>query len=626
VSAPTPAKYDPVARAAALAWKAPDARHPWQWAEDNYTPPVTAMPGKWRSENSPWVKRLTECFADNAIEQITALCSAQSAKTETALLLLNWIVAEDPSPTMWVTSSDEEGLKFANERLMPSMRQCPPVAKQIPDDRTLAKSMEILFPTMMMEIVGANSKSKLQSRSRRYLLLDEVRNWPDWALPMVLKRARTWWNRRILILTTPGTAHDTVHQNFLEGSQEHYHVPCLSPAGCDYRGPLEFENLKAAHPTERDGHGRPVCVKWSEVPGALTPDGKWDLDTLSPHLRYQCPKCGHLHADHPAVRRQLAHGGDWIAHNPKAPAHRVSFTWNAMLSPWVKWRNVVEEFLLAQNALEFGNHEPFKAFWTETLGRPWEDRLRFVKTEGYIDERVLSADEAAKPLPNATRMMMIDVQGKGGRHFYWGVFDFAQGGAHRAVGWGKAWSVEELRAVQADYKVPSAFVGIDSGHFTNEVYRHIIDSGVLPNGEYAWKAMKGDRAPFYRVSLGDGQVIRLPYQWSFVDPFIGTVQAGRARPIKQLLFSKSSMLDRAEACMRGLGQPFEINPDGDMLHEFKQQLTAYERVDKEKSNGVIETEWIQKRPDDHYGSIHRMALAAAISMGLMDVPDALAKS
>jgi hypothetical protein len=614
-------KINPVANAATLAWRPPDVRPPWRWAEENYHVPVSQMSGLWRSDNSPWVKKFMEKFADNAIRQITVLCSAQSAKTETMLALLSWIISEDPSPTMWVTSSDEEAQKFCNERLMPSLRMCPAVAKQIPDDRTLAKSMEILFPTMMLEVVGANSKPKLQSRSRRFLLCDEVRNWPDWALPMALKRVRTWWNHRVVILTTPEKVHDTVHMQFLEGSQDHFHVPCLSPEGCDYRGPLEFENLKAAHPTETDTKGRPRCVKWSEVPGAVSPDGKWDLDVLKPQIRYVCPKCGHLHADQPQIRRRLTLEGDWVSHNLLAPADRVSFTWNAMLPTWVKWHKVVEEFLLAQNALEFGNFEPFKAFWTETLGRPWEDRLRFTKSEGYIDDRVMDASKPIPPFPTAQRLMMVDVQGRGGRHFYWGVWDFAQGGAHRAVAWGKAWSIEELRTVQTTHNVPSAFVGIDTGHWATEVYGYIMDSGVLPNGEYAWKAMKGDRAPFYRI--GD---LRLPYQWSFVDPFLGTGMANRVRPIKQLLFSKSSMLDRAEACMRGLAQEFQIPPFEDMLHEFKQQLTAYERTERTKGNGEVEAEWIQKRPDDHWGSCYRMALAAAISMGLMDVPGSVIKS
>jgi hypothetical protein len=70
------------------------------------------------------------------------------------LALLNWIIAEDASPTMWVTSSDEEALKFANERFMPSLRLCPPVANQFLSDRMLAKSIESMFPTMMLEVVG----------------------------------------------------------------------------------------------------------------------------------------------------------------------------------------------------------------------------------------------------------------------------------------------------------------------------------------------------------------------------------------------------------------------------------------------------------------------------------------
>lgn len=234
---------------------------------------------------------------------------------------------------------------------MPSLRLCPPVAKQIPGDRTLAKSMEILFPTMMLEVVGANSKAKLQSRSRRFLLLDEVRNWPAWALPMVLKRVRTWWNSRVVILTTPESDRDTVHMQFLEGSQNHYHVPCQS---CGVKGPLRFENLKAVHPATGE-----VC-KWGDVPGALDGDKKWDFEVLAPAIRYVCPACGHAHADTPQVRRRLATEGDWVAHNPKAPPHLVSYTWSALLPPWVKWRRVVEEFIMAENALEFGNHEPLR--------------------------------------------------------------------------------------------------------------------------------------------------------------------------------------------------------------------------------------------------------------------------
>ena len=287
---------NPVLTAATIAWAPSDLRPPWVWAETHYTVPVSSMPGKWRSSNSPWVKKLMEDFADNSVRQITVLCAAQSAKTETLLALLCWVIAQDPSPTMWVTSSDEEALKFCNERLMPALRLCPPVAKQIPDSRTLSKSLEILFSTMMLECVGANSKPKLQSRSRRFLFLDEVRNWPDWALPMVMKRSRTWWNSRVTIATTPEIENDTVHRQFLEGSQCRYHVPCQNLA-CGVKTEFDFQNLKAEDPETH------LCVKWSEVPGARDGDKKWDVEKLAPHIRYVCPVCGHMHKDNPRVRR-----------------------------------------------------------------------------------------------------------------------------------------------------------------------------------------------------------------------------------------------------------------------------------------------------------------------------------
>jgi phage terminase large subunit GpA-like protein len=607
VSAPV---ANPVLRAAQLAWKPADMRPPWQWAEDNYMVPVSSIPGLWKSANSPWVKRPMEDLANNAIRQITVLCAAQAAKTETMLALLCWIVAEDPSPTMWVTSSDEEALKFCNERLMPALRLCPPVAKQIPDERTLAKSMEILFPTMMLECVGANSKAKLQSRSRRFLLLDEVRNWPDWALPMVMKRTRTWWNSRIVILTTPEKDHDTVHMQFLEGSQSRYHVPCQNPA-CGVKAELQFEFLKAEHPVTHR------CVKWSEVPGARDAEGRWDLETLAPHLRYVCPTCGHLHPDTPRIRRAMAINGEWVSHNPKAPPHLVSYTWSAMLPTWVKWRSLVEEFIKAQHALEFGNHEPLKAFITESLGQPWEDRFRFAKADRYVDELVT---DFTGPFVEARRFLSIDVQGKGGRHFYWSVHAFAKGGAQRIVAFGKAWSIEELRSIATDHKVEATNVLIDAGHWAAEVYTYVMESGVLPDGNYAWKAMKGDKAPHYLVNN-----VRMPFTWSFVDPYLGLKQQGQARPIRQILFSKSAMLDRAEAIMRGTGPRLEIPADADMLHDYKMQISAYERIDKEGTNGEIKTEWRQKRADDHWGSTFRQALVGAYATGLVELTDGAPK-
>ena len=135
---------------------------------------------------------------------------------------------------------------------------------------------------------------------------------------MVLKRSRTWWNSRTVILTMPDNDHDTVHMNFLEGTQNYYHVACHNP-DCHHSGPLTFAHLKAKHPLTHQ------CCKWSDVPDVLDHDKKWDFEALAPHLRYVCPACGHLHRDEPVVRRRMAAEGTWVSHNLKAPPRNVSY-------------------------------------------------------------------------------------------------------------------------------------------------------------------------------------------------------------------------------------------------------------------------------------------------------------
>ena len=239
------------------------------------------------------------------------MCSAQSAKTETMLVMLNWIISEDPGPTMWVTSNDDEALKFCIERLMPTLYSCDKVRDLMPKsltgsiDRRKAKAQEIHFPRMTLEVIGSNSESKLQSKPRRWLLMDEVRNWPAGALPMVLKRTRPYYNAKRIIISTPLMQHDAVHQNFIQGDQRHWHVPC-----------------------PRWGHSQTMTGTRSN--GTRTrprrPHGLWDFDRLAETIRFECEQ-GCRITDNPVDRRHIAGKGVWVPHNRLAPRHYRSYYW-----------------------------------------------------------------------------------------------------------------------------------------------------------------------------------------------------------------------------------------------------------------------------------------------------------
>ena len=85
------------------------------------------MPGRWRSDSSPWVRAVMEDFANNGVRDITVQCAAQSSKTQTVMCCACWAIAEDPGPAMWVMATKDELKDFLKDRLTPTFAACRPV-------------------------------------------------------------------------------------------------------------------------------------------------------------------------------------------------------------------------------------------------------------------------------------------------------------------------------------------------------------------------------------------------------------------------------------------------------------------------------------------------------------------
>lgn len=538
-----------------------------------------------------------ESFADNTIHTISVLCSAQSAKTETMLGCLNWLIENDPGPCMWVTSNEEEALKFCTERAMPSLRACPKINVQMPRqengdfDRRLVKSQEIYFPRMPLEFIGSNSEGKLQSKPRRWLMLDEVRNWPAGALPMVLKRTRAFWNARRVIISTPDMEHDAVHQEFLKGDQRHYYCACPT---CGHRQVLRWPQMR-----------------WDEN-DATRPKGIWDFDELAKTIHYLCenPECAQPKmADHPTIRRSLAANGEWRAHNPSAPKNRRSYTWNAMLPPWVRWRDLVEEFIDAKKALDWGDHEPLKTFMNESMGEVWENRMKYGE-ETFLQDRMVDYHLKTDWELEKTRIFAVDVQKD---HFRYVCRAFGAGGVNRLVDYGSLRTWEDVSAMAAELHVDPHNVVIDAAHRSTEVYKQVSASG------YQWKAFWGDERRFFML---DG--IRSVFTVSAIDPALGAHSADRGRlrrPINLYSWSNPSIKDMLQMMMMGLVGDWQISKY--VEQEYIDQVTAERRVEVSSAYGQITYKWDRIRRDNHYWDCECMCLVAAVIQRLIGVPEAV---
>jgi hypothetical protein len=576
---------------------------------------MSAAGSRWDSEDAQFLREIMEAFADPEVSEIVIVCGAQSGKTLTVLGMLAWCIAEDPGPTLWLGASTPEAKKFSRTRLTPTLEKCEPTAAKIPSGRNQKTVQAIYFPGAPLIITGVTDTNALESTPYRYLLLDEVHKYKKGSLETVSKRARSYHNYKKVIISTGSDENDELHLAFKHGDQRQYEVQCPK---CKEFHALDFG--------DRDSVGG---FKWDSNT-VTRPNGRWDWDELHKTIRYRCwnPDCGHEIKDNVSARKEFQARGRWKPRNLNAPKKVRSYQWGSQLPWWTSWADIVDEFLKASHALNFGNHELLKVFYTRTLGLWFADRHRYERDERFLDKRKVVYNPIVIWDEEERRFLTIDVQGKGGRHFWWLIRAWAKGGASRLIAFGKAWTIEEVRSKANEFHVGPQNIGIDSGKWTSEVYGYIMESGIMPNGHWAWKAMKGDKGDGYFI-----EGVKQPWNFTFVDPFLGrrNPEDGReAHPIRQLLFSKNAMLDRVELAMRGLDVEWlipkeysEQNPHGpkkEDLHEYMLQTTAYERQEEKDDRGVITHHWYQKRDEDHLGSCERMQMACAMAAGLLMPP------
>jgi len=399
---------------------------------------------------------------------------------------------------------------------------------------------------------------------------------------------------------------DHVHRAFLGGDQRYWHFECPH---CQQLQRLELKQLKY------------------DTNDVTKPGGRWNFDEMAKTLRYECVACGHKITDTAANRKHIASRGRWVKLNPSAPSNRVSFTWSALLPPWVRWRDIAEEFIASFSTLMLGDHEPYKSFVNETLGEPWEDRLKEYTDFGALENRRgdyaighWEKDGTYKGFEwkeEFSRLLAVDVQKD---HFRYVCRAFGPLGASKLVAFGRVDTEDELDALPLKLGVKSLNVLLDSGHEAAKVYRICARNG--------WKAFKGMPTEYFPgVDEETEKKIRMLWALTRADPALGTPQQGKVKPIKLYLWSNPGVKDMLAEWMAGLGPEWTIANDEDAnMQDYVSQVTAEKRVEKIDAKGRSFFEWIQIRRANHYWDCECMIAVAALIIGLVGQQVAVAKA
>lgn len=390
-----------------------------------------------------------DACSDSNISEVVVMAGAQLGKTEAILNIIGYHIHHNPCPILVLQPTLDMAQSFSKDRVASGLiRSTPAIRDKVKDPRARDSgntTLHKVFPGGAITMVGANSPSGLASRPIRLVLCDEVDRYPASAgaegdpISLARKRAATFWNRKIVMVSTPtNDGASRIQDAYEKSDQRKFHVPC------------------------KHCHGEQV-LKWSSV--------QWEEgqpDTAG----YMCEHCGVLWNE--SDRVWSIRNGRWIA---GAEFKGVAgFSINGLYSPWTPLADGVRDFLNVKK-----NPEQLRV-WTNTyLGELWSDPGETIEDYLLADRR-----EEMPLIPEDVIILTAGIDVQDNR------LEIS------VIGWGRddeSWVISHS-TLYGDPSTPQLWTNLDShlmrqyetesgrrlgirsacvdsgGHFTNSVYQY----------------------------------------------------------------------------------------------------------------------------------------------------------
>ena len=177
--------------------------------------------------------------------------SAQVGATELLNNVVGYFIDQDPSPILVLQPTISMSQAWSKDRLAPMLRDTPALHGVVNDPKARNSGNTLLhktFPGGHITIAGANSPAGLASRPIRVLLADEISRYPVSAgtegdpVNLARVRTKTFWNRKILMTSTPTVKGACrVEMEFEESDKRYFFIPCPH---CKHSQRLVWSNVQ----------------------------------------------------------------------------------------------------------------------------------------------------------------------------------------------------------------------------------------------------------------------------------------------------------------------------------------------------------------------------------------------
>ncbi len=444
------------------AWRLPKKITVSEWADEFriLTPLTSAEPGLWRTARTPYLRGIMDAFNDPLVEEITVMASTQIGKTEAIYNMLAFAIDQDPGPALIVMPRVPDAKSVSQNRVKPLLMASAPLKTHLPileDDIT---KLEYHLDHMIVYFAGSNSPADLAHRPVRYLFLDEVDKFPKFSgreadpIKLATERTRTFWNRKIIKVSTPTTRQGYIFREYEKSDRRRYFVPCPY---CHQYQILVFAQ-----------------IKW--------PEGETDYEKIKTNRTayYECQYCNKKITEYQKLK--IITSGLWAAEDAeitnegkiisevKEKGHR-GFWISALYSPWLSFSDIAAEFLKSKDYTEL-----LMNFVNSWLAEIWEEKTEETKPN-IIISLTGTYKEGTVPAGVLVLTAGVDIQKD---HFYIAIRGWGLGEeswlirACRAESWEEVISILFLTNYQREKKegepLSVRLSCIDSGYRTDEVY------------------------------------------------------------------------------------------------------------------------------------------------------------
>ncbi len=321
-----------------------------QWAERHRVllGQTSSESGPWRNSRTPYLSAIMDAFSDPHLERIVLCKGSQLGGTEAIYNMLGYAIEQDPAPSMIVMPTVELARSVSSTRIQPMIDASPVLKDRKPIDGDDFTLLEMVFPGMVLALVGANSPASLASRPVRNVFIDECDKFPRFIgkeadpISLAQERQKTFWNKKTVIVSTPTTEDGQITTQLAACDVVYdFHVPCPH---CGAMQVLRFAQIKWPETLDRRDPSYPLRVR----------EAAW----------YECEECqGHVDNLH---RPAMLQAGEWrprkvdhhrypdeglVDKEPTQP-RSVGFHLPSFYSPWLTWGDIAEVFVRAKDIPE----------------------------------------------------------------------------------------------------------------------------------------------------------------------------------------------------------------------------------------------------------------------------------